>query len=169
MKKPSYLILRKATMDDCDLLYNWRNEKECRENSLNTDEIPYDTHCTWYARRLQDKDTLIYIAMMEEKCIGMVRLDIEITTAHINYSIDSNFRGQGMGRRLLEALETEPEVQQRVAKLCAVVKSTNMASQRCFERLGYLKVDDMECEMSKHNATESDGGNLMVYTKILKV
>lgn len=159
MEMQCNLILRKATSEDCDLLYNWRNEKECRENSLNTDEVPYETHCAWFDRRMQDKDTLIYIGMVGKQCVGMVRLDIEGVIGKISYSIDCNFRGQGLGVCLLQTLENEDEVQERISLLHAEVKKTNPASMRCFEKLGYV--------MGK-NTVQDNNTELCLYTKKMK-
>lgn len=150
MEMQQKISLRKAITKDCDLLFNWRNEKACRENSLNTDEVPYETHCAWFEKRMNDKDTLIYICMLADQCVGQVRLDMEGTIGTISYSIDPNYRGQGIGVKMLECLEREPEVWERVSKLHAQVKVTNVASQFCFEKLGYKKECNEElCFYSK--------------------
>ena len=46
------LYLRHASMEDAGLLYLWRNEDECRKNSVNTGYIEYDSHCKWLSGRL---------------------------------------------------------------------------------------------------------------------
>ncbi len=40
---------------------------------------------------------------------------------------------------MLGLLEEMEEVKKNAEKLCAMVKSSNVASQKCFEKLGYIK------------------------------
>jgi len=41
------VFLRKATLSDIDLLYEWANDPVVRENSFSTESISYDTgYCT---------------------------------------------------------------------------------------------------------------------------
>ncbi len=129
--------LRRATREDCDLLFHWRNEKECRENSINTEEVPYETHCAWFEKRMKDDNTLIFIGMSGEECVGMVRVDVEESTGNISYSIDKKFRGRGFGRSILMELENEADIRKKIIVLQAQVKQTNLMSRSIFIKLGY--------------------------------
>ena len=44
------MILRKATMDDCDFVYNLRNEPYVRNASWNTETIEYSKHKEWFKK-----------------------------------------------------------------------------------------------------------------------
>lgn len=57
------VYLRPAAAGDRDLLYQWRNDPACRENSLNQGTVPYGSHCAWFQERLGPGDCCIFICM----------------------------------------------------------------------------------------------------------
>ena len=61
MEEAQELNLRKACWSDCRFLFRLRNEDEVRKNSFQTSEIPYSSHENWFAQKLQDVNTVIYI------------------------------------------------------------------------------------------------------------
>jgi RimJ/RimL family protein N-acetyltransferase len=133
-------------MEDVDLLYEWRNETECRKNSINTSYIEYGDHCRWFAGELNSDTCNIFICMKEqmygEGCdpVGQVRIDYgKDRTGEISYSIGAEYRCNGYGTRILKMLEESKNTRENADRLCAVVKSGNTASQKCFEKLGYVK------------------------------
>lgn len=72
--------------------------------------------------------------------VGQARVDYNMARCgEISYSIDAAYRCNGYGTRMLGLLEEMEEIKKKTDRLCAVVKITNTASQRCFEKLGYLK------------------------------
>lgn len=150
--KQEELYLRPAIIEDMDLLYKWRNEEMCRKNSINKEYITYDNHCKWYIQKLSSTNCNIFIFIKNNEgvCmpIGQVRIDYEeYKTGKISYSIDAKYRCNGYGKSMLKLLEYNKDVLNNVSKLYAVVENNNIASQKCFENLGYLKniKNDMFC------------------------
>ena len=45
--------LRKATIEDMDLLFQWANDPVVRKNSFSTAEISYEEHTKWYHNLLK--------------------------------------------------------------------------------------------------------------------
>lgn len=138
------LYLKHASMEDADLLYGWRNEAECRKNSVNTGYIEYGDHCKWLSGKLSSGCCGIFICMRESGegygPVGQVRVDYgKNRDGEINYSIGAGYRCNGYGTRMLGLLEEMEEVKKNADRLCAMVKSSNLASQKCFEKLGYIK------------------------------
>lgn len=135
------LHLRRATESDIDTLYHWANNPEVRKNSFNTDHIPYDTHKKWFSNMMKDENVVQYILEDEGVAIGQIRININENIAEIGYSISSEFRSQGYGRKMLKLVVSEikenyPEVIQLIAK----VKPENIASNKLFESEGYEMV-----------------------------
>lgn len=56
----------------------------------------------------------------------------------INIAVHPDFRGQGMGRRLLEELEREA-VRQEIADITLEVRESNKAAIGLYESLGYIR------------------------------
>ena len=132
------IYLRRATLADIDLLYEWANDSVTRVNSFNTSFIPYEDHKKWFLTLMQSTSSHQFILMNGESPIGQVRLDVKDHEAEIGYSIAKEYRGQGFGHKILKLLsekvqEQFPEIQHLIAK----VKPSNIASKKLFESEGY--------------------------------
>jgi len=132
------IYLRKATMQDMDLIYEWANDSVVRINSFNSAPIQYNTHVKWYNRVMSDESVLQFILMDEQIPVGQIRLNIDGDEAEIGYSIASDYRGKGYGHKILqlvvdEVKEKYPDIKCLVAK----VKPDNKTSSRLFEHEGY--------------------------------
>ena len=105
MEEAQELNLRKACRSDCKFLFRLRNEDEVRKNSFQTSEIPYSSHENWFAQKLQDVNTVIYILERNGQAIGQIRADRRERTAEISYALCSEARGRGLSRWMLSELE----------------------------------------------------------------
>ena len=135
------VYLRAAVIEDMELLYKWRNDPICRKNSVCSEKILFETHCIWLLDRLKSSQCDIFICMKQNIPIGQVRIDYEDKLGKISYSIASGYRGSGYGTKMLSLLECEGKIQKNVQMLCAIVKKNNIASGKCFEKLGYISID----------------------------
>ena len=132
------VYLREATLQDMDLIYEWANDPLVRNNSFNSEPIPYETHVKWYDRIMSDESVLQFILMDEDIPVGQIRLNIDGDEAEIGYSIASDYRGKGYGHKVLQLVAEEvkkkyPDIRCLVAK----VKPENIASSKLFEHEGY--------------------------------
>jgi spore coat polysaccharide biosynthesis protein SpsF len=138
--------LVQVAMKDIDLLFEWANDSECRKNAFNSENIEYEEHKKWFLKKLNDDNCKIYLYVYNKEAIGQVRVDIQGTSAFIDYSIKKEYRGKGHGINILQLLE-EKILQLKNSKIrCLVgeVKTDNLASQKVFEKLAYSgeKKDD---------------------------
>lgn len=128
-----------------DIIYEWANEEETRKNAFHTEKIEYSTHQQWMKNKLADPDSLFYLCDMGDTHVGQIRLDISGQQGLISYSIDKSQRGKGYGKRMLLLLESELQqntgCSDNVKELIARVKYGNVPSQKCFEKLGYKKIE----------------------------
>lgn len=138
------LNLRKATLTDTDLLYNWRNDPDVRKSSFNTEIISYETHVHWYNNSLERDDIEIFIMEEDGIPVGQIRLTYWYDEIVISYSIDRNFRGRHMGQNIVylmeEKLLNEPNIRKDGEFYVAYVKKENYVSRRVFEVLKYLEI-----------------------------
>ena len=93
--------LRKATIEDRDLLFQWANDPLVRKNSFSTAEIAYEEHVDWYNRVLDREDCIQYIYMDGEYPVGQARITLNGDSAEIGYSICEEMRSRGYGQKLL--------------------------------------------------------------------
>ncbi len=138
------LSLRPLEKEDADLLWHWANDPSVRGNSYSTNPIPREDHMEWFEKKLGSADSLLLILELDGCPAGQVRYDrMESETAEIDFSIDPQFRGLGLGRRIIELSMADAARQLQVSRLRAQVKETNQPSCRVFERAGF-QVSDVE-------------------------
>jgi RimJ/RimL family protein N-acetyltransferase len=131
------LRLRRASATDTRLLFEWRNDPETRQASLNQAEISWATHVAWLDQKLRDPDCRIWMLERDGDAVGQVRYERDGPIARISLSIAAAFRGRGLGAELLKrsvplaCLELGPSL------LVGVVLPANTASQHVFERAGF--------------------------------
>ena len=130
--------LRKAGLNDMDLLFRWANDDTVRENAFTTGKIAYEDHKKWFAEKTDSDSTIIYIYCHNDTPIGQTRIDFDGYAGLISYSIDSAHRRQGHAGVLLTLLEYVAETDfPEMRMLVAQVKKTNITSQRRFEKCRY--------------------------------
>jgi ribosomal protein S18 acetylase RimI-like enzyme len=92
----------------------------------------------------------VFVALSEGNCVGYVvafsMLSIEYggVAAEIDeLFIVSNFRGDGLGQRLIEALERRLK-EQGCRYICMRVARENAKAEHFYQRLGYVRNDDYQ-------------------------
>lgn len=135
------LQLRRVKESDVDLIFRWANDKECRENSFSIEPILYEEHCNWFAKRLKDKNSDLFV-LEEELPIGMLRLDYQDDYVRISYSIAKEFRGKGYGKKILMLAEEFVQKRRNENWLKAQVKKENDVSRHLFVSLGYIEIEE---------------------------
>lgn len=134
------VYLRKARWEDVDLLFEWANEEEVRENSFNSEKINYEEHKQWYRNCLEDVVVDSYICYLDSNPVGQIRLNYNNENAIISYSIDKKYRGQGFGGLIIQLVEAEiRQIHPETLFLIGSVKFDNIVSQRIFEKNDYIK------------------------------
>ena len=131
---------RAISYSDCDLLYEWANDKSVRKNAFNSDKIDYESHKKWFQNKLDSKKTLIYIILKGNNPIGQIRIDIENDYGIIDYSIEFKYRGQGLGKSSLKSIANRVKNDcTSLNGLVGRVKFDNISSQKAFESANFEK------------------------------
>lgn len=134
-------ILRAIREEDCDLLFEWVNDREVRQAAFNSDTILYEDHRKWFYNKLGSSLTHIFIICVGENPVGQIRIDMESNEGIISYSIAKVYRGHGYGARALEKLVDEVKARGiKIERLIGKVKNNNIRSCRAFEKAGFIGV-----------------------------
>jgi UDP-2,4-diacetamido-2,4,6-trideoxy-beta-L-altropyranose hydrolase len=128
-----------ASKKNINLYYEWANDKEVRNNSLNKNTFSWESHVCWFRRKLEDENCQLLIVLIDEIPIGQVRFDDEGDYLRINYSIGKQFRGKNLGKKLLK-LAINKLNNKNNKKLLGEVLPNNIASSKIFEDLGFSLV-----------------------------
>ncbi|QOZ52009.1 UDP-2,4-diacetamido-2,4,6-trideoxy-beta-L-altropyranose hydrolase [Bradyrhizobium sp. CCBAU 53338] len=145
-KRAGTLTLRRAAVEDARRLWLWRNDPGTRALFGDTRAVPWDTHSAWFASRLADPTTLIFILELDGRPCGNVRFHTELTgTATVSIALARHIRGQGHGAGALVLACREAFRQGFCERIEARVKRENLASQRTFLKSGFaLAVEDAD-------------------------
>lgn len=166
--------------DDCNDIWQWRNDPITKANSQNTQSVPYNEHCDWFASVLADTNQFLMVGMSIDPAlaknprkIGMVRFSIEpqyssetktrqatdgLKKAVVSININPEFRGKGLSVELLKGAikHFRKEISSGSSPpldslefIEATIKECNIASIKCFEKVGFKIALTAEQQNSK--------------------
>jgi RimJ/RimL family protein N-acetyltransferase len=136
------ITLRNACQEDCRMFWDWRNEQSARNVSFHPETVPWEEHVTWFQQNLNAAGVRMQVAMdLQHRPIGQVRYEIEDDEATISVSIGSEWRGRGLGSRLIRQSGIILFATSDVRFIRAHIRDINTSSMRVFEKCGYKKSD----------------------------
>lgn len=137
--------VRRATAADAACYFDWANDPAVRRHAIHPEPISWPTHVAWFGRRLQDADAYLYIITTAAgEPVGQVRIEFDAPgrPGLLDYSVAAAYRGQGLGKVLLErALQRLRHERPALAgnAVLGQVQAGNTASARVFERLRFMR------------------------------
>ena len=136
--------IRRATMQDAQLIWELANDPFVRESSFSSQPIAWDTHISWFQTKISDPDFFLYIVLTpDQQLIGQIRFEKKEKIFFISYSLAEKFRSLGLGTVLLKV--GMRKLQSETGKKILVqgeVKPQNAASIKSFEKCGFEMVAD---------------------------
>jgi UDP-2,4-diacetamido-2,4,6-trideoxy-beta-L-altropyranose hydrolase len=133
------LALRRATAHDASRVLAWNGAPEVRARSLDPRPISPADHARWFAARLADPTSRMWIALLDGSPVGVVRIDragpAGPAPGRISIVLDAAVRGRGLGRQVIAlacAADGGPVV--------ADILPDNHASRASFEAAGFVLV-----------------------------
>ncbi len=134
------LKLRPAHESDCELLFEWAQDREARTASFHPAPISWEDHGCWFRERLHDPHSVIYIGEnADDVPAGVVRFQLENDSAVLSVNVAARFRGKGWGRELVSFATNYLCRARSVGRVKAFVKPENQASVRLFEASGFRR------------------------------
>jgi len=107
----------------------------------------------WFRARLTDPQTVLYTALGRSgDALGMVRYQMDGTHAILSINLGAQFRGKGLGRKLLFLATEELFQTSSVSAIDAFVRLSNEPSVRLFEGAGFrsLGVETVHGDQALH-------------------
>jgi len=135
------ITLRDCKSDDCEQLWQLRNDPVVRQMSFSSEPIPLETHMEWFRRKLAGHDTRILILEDEQgRFLGQVRFDGLPSTVEISLALTAAARGKGLSAVAIQQAVRFLEKHGIRPSISAYVKDHNVASRRAFECAGFRLV-----------------------------
>ena len=136
--KPT-LTLIIAQIEDRDTILEWASDPQVRRASFQTREITEHEHAIWYAAKLSDPNSRIWILKRDGVSCGIVRVDRVDGIATLSYSMAASHRGKGMSIPMLKlALEEMAKIWPS-GKVEAWTRPENIASIRALEKVRFQR------------------------------
>ena len=129
--------IRQASMNDAEIVLEWRNDETTRNNSFSKDVIDFETHKKWFRSKLEDESCFMYILEDASVKAGQIRIDKVNDVGEISYTIAPTKRGQGYGKKIISMLEDVIPTEIKV--LMGLVEEQNVPSKKCFIANGYAE------------------------------
>lgn len=135
-------FMRRATLNDSELIRLLRNTPEARRYSRNQSIIELEAHSKWFEEKLsEDSNSSIYIFEFGDLPIGMTRLDhLHSKVSEISVVVDPRFHKKGYGRKMLRETIDLAFRNLGVENIRATINSNNLGSLRVFTQLGFALV-----------------------------
>lgn len=139
------ITVRRATEQDSEDLFAWRNDPVTRAASVSIDPVSWAEHSDWFAASLANRARWLFIVMLSDAGepdakIGMCRFDVQPdgASAEVSINLNPDFRGRGLAGEVLRMAiqEFRRGVSPELA-LTATIRPANQASISVFERAGF--------------------------------
>ncbi len=132
------VAIRPAGPADCQWLWQWRNEESVREASFNPTPIAFADHQRWFADRLADPSSALFVVMADGREVGYVRFDLEGEEARVSVALAPEARGHGYGPAALQAALRAFKARRPGCRVVALIRSDNARSEAAFRRAGFV-------------------------------
>jgi RimJ/RimL family protein N-acetyltransferase len=134
------VVLRKATSEDAEQIFSWRNDPRTREHFFDSQPILWNQHVQWLNETLQRKDKHLLIGEMNNKPVGVLRFDALDAIAEISIYLVPELDGKGLGSCLLEVgCRWVRDNLPRINKIQSHVLTENKRSIKVFEKNGFVE------------------------------
>lgn len=140
------IIFREAKNEDAKLLWQWRNDELTRQQSIQQDKVPFESHKKWFESSLASTQRIIWMAVdscediNKSEPIGTIRVDKEDAPVSNNeaecwtlsWTLAPHKRGLGLGKKMLSTFLA----QSKKSVFKADIKESNLASIKIAEFSG---------------------------------
>lgn len=130
------LSFRPVFAADKELIYEWANDADTRQNSFQTAEISFEEHSNWFDAKLKDERASYFIVEHEGEAAAFVRFDKKETETVIGINLAKQFRGRGLAADCLKG-SCKCYFEKHDSTVFAYIKESNPASIKSFEKAGF--------------------------------
>lgn len=134
------LVFREATLEDAQLLLDWRNDETTRVSSHNMGLLTLSSHVKWLKDSLNNKHRTILIVELGGVAVGTVRKDeLDNGLVELSWTVSPEHRGLGLAKAIVCKVCHETK-----DKLYAEIKVSNVASLKSAKAAGFRISDEID-------------------------
>lgn len=140
------MYLRPLLPDDEPRILKWRNHPDVARFMYRDTPISAEEHAAWFASACADSDEAVHrIALLEGAPVGVSSLtQIDYANSQCEwggYLAPDVFRGQGLGRQMLEAALSMAFVDLGMQRVFVEVITTNQRAHALYRAVGFELVE----------------------------
>jgi UDP-4-amino-4,6-dideoxy-N-acetyl-beta-L-altrosamine N-acetyltransferase len=135
------------SVDDAlkDKLRQWRNKEKIRKSMLTQHIISKEEHFSWIESLKQKNNQKVWVVFIDNVPIGSVYLQ-NINHSQLNsewgyYIGEKDYRGKGLGKRILYKLLLEYFESMKFETLITIVLSRNITALKIYEKCYFRKTE----------------------------
>ncbi len=136
------VVKRSVTIDDLELLFEWRNSSSALSVSRSSLKIDRLEHEKWFRERLKKiPSEPFWIMIADNLRVGYVRLDLFDKKENyftVSIFIVEDFQGLGIARKMLRIALTDFDLPKGHPKFRAVIRKDNFRSIKLFSSVGFF-------------------------------
>lgn len=134
-------MIRRATMDDLQRVYDWRNRPEIVADSTHGHYVSWQEHSRWFAHAIQGIDVLLYVIEPDAGCLrfDLESYDEDAEEAVISVYLLPEYRGKGLGVCSIYEGTREAFRYWPINKVVANIRKGNRVSRHAFRKAGYVR------------------------------
>lgn len=138
----AHVKIRDAGEGDINELFDWRNHPDVRKNFFNTAPVSRKEHETWFYTKVNDAESSIYMAFLEDEKIGSIRFETEDAAIKVSVMLNPAFFNRGLGSKVItEGIKRFMNTKAPTKPILAHVKKSNIASIKVFTKAGFTAKD----------------------------
>lgn len=135
--------IRRAGIDDMEVVFTNSNEEEVRKVSINTEAISWEKHREWFSNIIREQSTTYYIAENSDGFAGQIRFTEQENGVYIvSISLSGAIRGKGYGSEILKSALVKFFAENKAAEsVLAYILPDNTRSAKIFikNRFNYVE------------------------------
>jgi RimJ/RimL family protein N-acetyltransferase len=141
------VVLRPASMEDAERLFDWRNDPATRTASRETAPLVFAKHLDWLQRCLGDNRCTLFVAQSDGKPVGTVRAERGPAGWRVSWTVAPAYRGMGYGSAMVRAFirmlpgAVHAEIRTGNDRSIRIAKSAGMRLEREVDGLLHYKLD----------------------------
>lgn len=147
------VLLRLATINDAQLVFEWRNDPWIVNLGLSKKEVLWEEHYEWFKNSLKNQRRKIFIIEYENILIGQVRFEKKsVDQAEISIYLIKKYTGYGLGVVAIKKGCQEIFSLWEINKIVAEIRSNNHSSLSAFKKAGFyssFSQQDYFCDEDK--------------------
>lgn len=139
------LFYREADKNDCEDIFNWRNDETTRSMSLSSEFLDYKNHKAWFNKTLNNprEICLFFEDRLINLKVGIVRFQLyeDMKSGLISINLSPESRGKNYAKScLFNAINFLKLNFKSCKELDAEIKYTNIPSLRTFEGMNFKSI-----------------------------